>query len=374
MKIDDLVISLGFETYAETVQRATFPTDLLVEVALAEWRAGTLAVADPWRSHLHQARVLLRRGNPAFPSAPDRVHVAPHRWRRGDAVDYDSAVEAARTYLGRVRRASPRGSALIVTHPVVAAAADPDEWGAVTYYAWDDWAAHPHMAAHRPAFERAYTAIAARGIRVAAVSSGIIDRIASPGPTLVVPNGLRESEWTEPIAAPSWYESTPSPRLLYSGTVDSRISLPHLAATARALPHGSVLVVGTLNRPGLTEELADLPNVTVMPWQTRDVIRGLTFHCDAALIPHVDSTLTRGMSPLKMYEYLAAGRPVVGTDLPVIRAQPGVRVADGPDDFAATVLDALAAGPAAEEDRLAFVQANGWRSRMTTLLDFATAP
>jgi glycosyltransferase involved in cell wall biosynthesis len=368
----DVLISLAFETYADTVRRASFSPDLLVEQAMASAGPAKVVVADAWRSYLSAVKQRVSGEPVRFPAAPNRVHLAPHRWRRSDPVSYPAALAQSRRYLARLRAAvdAPRTS-LVVTHPLPAAAADPGQWRRVTYYGWDDWAAHPRMAESWPAFEQAYADIAAHGLQVAAVTPRIVERVAPTGAALVLPNGIREDDWIHPVTAPQWYLDMPRPRLLYTGTVDGRLSAPHVSAVARAFPTGSVLVVGTIDRPGVQAEFADLPNVTVRNWEPRDVVRGLIFHCDAGLIPHVDSPLTRAMSPLKMYEYLAAGRPVVATDLPAVREVHNVLVAGDIDGFIGAVRRALENGPAAEPARLEFIRANGWARRMTTLLEFA---
>jgi hypothetical protein len=82
------------------------------------------------------------------------------------------------------------------------------------------------------------------------------------------------------------------------------------------------------------------------------------------------------MSPLKLYEYLAGGRPVAAVDLPPIARVGHPRVAlagDGPDAFAAAVHRALEIGPATGDERLRFLRDNGWRSRHEPLIDLAFA-
>ena len=41
---------------------------------------------------------------------------------------------------------------------------------------------------------------------------------------------------------------------------------------------------------------------------------------DVCVVPHRLNRLTMAMSPLKLYEYLAGGRPVAASDLPAVRA------------------------------------------------------
>jgi glycosyltransferase involved in cell wall biosynthesis len=78
------------------------------------------------------------------------------------------------------------------------------------------------------------------------------------------------------------------------------------------------------------------------------------------------------MSLLKLYEYLAGGRPVVATDMPPVRAvDPGiVRVREG-ESFADGVARALDRGPLTNDQRIAFIAANSWQRRHGELLALA---
>ena len=75
------------------------------------------------------------------------------------------------------------------------------------------------------------------------------------------------------------------------------------------------------------------------------------------------------MSPLKLYEYLAGGRPVAATDLPPVQTVDPriVRVREG-ESFADGVAAALDRGPLSEDERLAFIDANSWQRRHDELL------
>jgi hypothetical protein len=80
------------------------------------------------------------------------------------------------------------------------------------------------------------------------------------------------------------------------------------------------------------------------------------------------------MSPLKIYEYVAAGRPVASTDIAPVRGihKNVVLVADG-DSFADGVAKALAVGPMTESDRQSFLTENSWPSRHEQILELAFA-
>ena len=78
------------------------------------------------------------------------------------------------------------------------------------------------------------------------------------------------------------------------------------------------------------------------------------------------------MSPLKLYEYLAGGRPVAASDLaPVRDVDPRVVLVPEGHSFADGVDEALSRGPLTEDDRFAFIEANSWARRHEQILRVA---
>jgi glycosyltransferase involved in cell wall biosynthesis len=76
------------------------------------------------------------------------------------------------------------------------------------------------------------------------------------------------------------------------------------------------------------------------------------------------------MFPMKFFEYLAAGRPVVSTDLPAIRPFADlVDIATSTDSFVESIDRVLAGRTAPLEQRLAAARANTWDSRMDRMLE-----
>ena len=96
---------------------------------------------------------------------------------------------------------------------------------------------------------------------------------------------------------------------------------------------------------------------------------------DLGLLVHRELPLTRAMSPLKLYEYLAAGLPVVASDLPPVRGvHPSVELVNpAGGDYPRAVRAALASGRAGESERLAFIERSSWRARHDELLALALA-
>lgn len=306
-------------------------------------------------------------------------HWEPLRWRRREPVSVRALERFYATYDRRLRalaeRRGMRRPAVITGQPFVAAFA-PLEWaGPVTLFATDDLSAHPDYRRWQPSLLTAYERVALSGRRLCAVSAAIVERVAPRGPSAVVPNGVDAGLWREPAAAPAWFEALPGPRLLYVGTLDSRIDTGALRQVARAFRRGTVLLVGPVTEAEHLAAALEEPNVVVHEPVPREQVAALCRAADACLLPHRRTALTEAMSPLKLYEYLASGTPTVATDLePVARAGGAIaRVAPG-GDFAAAVGRALARGRISERERLAFVERNSWTSRSAAVLDLALAP
>lgn len=88
---------------------------------------------------------------------------------------------------------------------------------------------------------------------------------------------------------------------------------------------------------------------------------------DVAIIPWKINAITRATSPLKVYEYLAMGRPVVAPDIEPLRGMPGVHLARDAQAFSEKLAEARAAAfPEAEV--AAFVEENDWNARVSRLV------
>jgi teichuronic acid biosynthesis glycosyltransferase TuaH len=373
----DVVFTFSFDSWATAVRRRIFPSDVVAMDLLTTSRARRVLIADAYSSLFGRVkRCLLRERRAPFPH-DDRVSlVSPLRLKNCDPFDARAIKEIYKRYVSFLAStAKERGlynPVLITTHPFAAAAASNNGfWRHVTYYGWDDWAAHPTYSAYKPAILEAYRTIAAAGHRVIGVTPRIVEGISSQGLSTVVANGIFPLEWAEPMPAPSWFTDLPKPRFIYTGCIDSRLDLEYIKAVSTAFPAATIVIVGYLEDALAVAPLRKITNIYFAPQQSREAIRGITFAADVALIPHIRSDLTQAMSPLKMYEYLAAGKPVVATDLEPIRAIPEVRRAATPEEFVQQIRAALEAEATSEKDRMAFVEANSWSARLRKFYDAA---
>lgn len=193
---------------------------------------------------------------------------------------------------------------------------------------------------------------------------------------VLVPNGVDYAAFAaarnSPAPEPADLRAIPRPRLAYVGHVSLRLDLPLLAEVARARPEWSLVLLGSVWERGCEAEMANLralPNVHFLPPREGPAVPAYLVACDVGLMPYRINQETESVSPLKLYEYLAAGLPVVSTDVPAAReVVPLVSIAAGSKGWVEAIASALAErDPARRKARLALAAANDWERRMEEL-------
>lgn len=380
--VRDVVFTFTFETWADAVRREMHrPPDRLLQTLLEHPAVGGLLVVNPFRSR----PVQIARGVTAtahhedFPHGTCRGLLTPVRVRRHDPGRAASLERHYRSYDRQVRRAAADlglDSPVVITSDPIVAGFAPLGWaGPVTYYARDDWTVHPGYRRWWAACALAYTRMRERGVRVCAVSEQLLQRLAPTGLSAVVPNGVVAGEWSAVHAppAPTWVDPR-KPLVVYVGTIDSRIDVGIVGACAASFPHVAFTFVGQIDDPAHLAPLSVYPNVSLRSSVSRPEMVGLVRAASCCIVPHRPTRLTEAMSPLKLYEYVAAGRPVVATNLPPMRdVHPAVKLAAGKREFVEALRAALEEPPMGEAQRQAFIRDNDWRSRHETLLAVAYA-
>jgi glycosyltransferase involved in cell wall biosynthesis len=190
----------------------------------------------------------------------------------------------------------------------------------------------------------------------------------------LVPNGVDAARFAPASGAAIAPDvaALPRPRLGYAGSLASWIDFDLLAMIARARPQWSLVLVGPVASDAQAQvaALQRLPNVHVLGERPYRAIPTYLHGFDVSLIPFQINDLTRAVNPVKFFEYIAAGQPVVATPLPeLLRFQETCAIAASGDDFIACIESALSTRDDGERvrQRLAFAQANDWSQRVDSV-------
>jgi GT2 family glycosyltransferase len=135
-----------------------------------------------------------------------------------------------------------------------------------------------------------------------------------------------------------------APRVGYVGRLDERIDWTALETTVRDHPRARFVFMGPVE-PSVRSSwarLAAFPNVEYRGTVPHERLAAALSALDICLLPHRVTPLTESMDPLKLYLYLAAGKPVAALGA---RVEPSlaswVKRAEGPADFSRLVGDLL---------------------------------
>jgi glycosyltransferase involved in cell wall biosynthesis len=180
-----------------------------------------------------------------------------------------------------------------------------------------------------------------------------------------LPNAVDEAFFTPPTGEDPLVRAMPRPRVVFAGTIGDWIDLDAVTETARRLPRASIVLVG----PGHGARGASLPANVFTPGPVEyERLPAVIHACDAGIIPFRRTPRTEAASSNKLFQYLAAGLPVVASrTFEFERAGAPVALADSPAEFAAAVETALAHRDQDRSARVAFAREQTWDRRFATI-------
>jgi GT2 family glycosyltransferase/2-polyprenyl-3-methyl-5-hydroxy-6-metoxy-1,4-benzoquinol methylase/glycosyltransferase involved in cell wall biosynthesis len=156
----------------------------------------------------------------------------------------------------------------------------------------------------------------------------------------------------------------------YYGAIAEWFDLDLVAAVAEKFREHCLVLVGS-DTVRARSRLGRLPNVKFIGEVPYGELPYYLYGFDVCILPFKVVPLTRATNPVKVYEYLSAGRQVVSIDLPEMQ-QFGdlVRVADNHADFISAVAAAMdqEIDPDAVRRRRAFAGEQTWAHRVDTLM------
>ena len=288
---------------------------------------------------------------------------------------------AARRWLDR-RHLGWRGGVDVVyiSHPMHAVLLDECSDSVLTVFDWtDDFARFGSLPpGERAAMAAATDRLLQRVDLVVAVSRALCDRARAAGRHVEwLPNATDldaisgdQRAGSDPLAG------IPRPRLGYVGQIANRLDYPLLDALAGAEPGWSLVLIGPVwpSDRAAVDALARRPNVHLLgPCEHRELPRILA-QLDVCLLPHTVDALTETMDPIKLYDYLASGRPIVSTPVAgTARFADAIALAATAPAFIESVRRVLAAPDEGAEQRRALGAANSWDGRAEELRGYLRA-
>ncbi len=158
------------------------------------------------------------------------------------------------------------------------------------------------------------------------------------------------------------------PVIGYYGALAQWLDYPLLAALADRRPEWNFILVGDI----FVDDLAGLehkPNVQLLGRKPYSQMPLYLDHFDACLIPFRLYNVTHAVDPVKFYEYISAGKPVISTPLTEMSIYKDLLYfATGVDEFIEQIERALAERDLAlYKRRVELARANDWKDRFDSM-------
>lgn len=175
-----------------------------------------------------------------------------------------------------------------------------------------------------------------------------------------IPNGVDFQHFAQKQPRPA--DLPTSPDLIgYSGAIAPWVDWDLLDYVARQNPQLTFVFLGSLFQ--LHKFPLQLPNVKYLGLKNYSQLPGYLQHFKVGLIPFRLTEMTKGCNPIKLYEYYAAGLPVLATPLPELLAVPKIHLENDPQKFSKRLQLLVNDEKSGQVERLAFAQENDWSRR-----------
>jgi glycosyltransferase involved in cell wall biosynthesis len=208
------------------------------------------------------------------------------------------------------------------------------------YYCADDWAASDQWWNSAQDIRARETELASNVDLIVGTSTKLVKKWKPINQdTVLVSNGADVGSFKRALdldlQVPGDLQQIPTPRIGYVGFVDGRFDTQLYERLADRRPGWHFVIIGPLmERHVDLSRLRQKPNVHFLGARPRASLPAYLKGFAVCTIPYICNTLAESIFPLKLFEYLAAGRPVVSTGLPELAAfSDYVRVAVTPDEF-----------------------------------------
>jgi len=188
---------------------------------------------------------------------------------------------------------------------------------------------------------------------------------------VMLPNGVNFEHFNraanETFEVPADMKEIKRPIMGFVGMLQECIDYDKIEYIAKTRPEWSVVLVGK-PLPGVNlDYLKQYENVHFLGLKKYDELPAYIQNFDVCLNVFRDGNLSRDVSPLKFYEYLATGKPVVSTPQPeqVLGYADAVYIAYGEEDFVKKCEEALAEQDDAKYNkRIDYARACSWDARV----------
>lgn len=218
--------------------------------------------------------------------------------------------------------------------------------------------------------------LAKKADMVFATAKPLCTRLQAVNPNaMFIPNGANFPRFhaaSQPQEMPEDFPAGSSPVFCFVGALQPCIEYGFIEYAAKARPDWRFVFLGRQVAGVNLSSLQALANCHFLGLRPNEQLPRYLAHCDACLNLFDQSDLSKDVSPLKFFEYLATGKPIVSTPQPeqILQYASDIHIAATREEFLAACEAALQDTSAARiQARIELGRQSAWDSRVAQMED-----
>ena len=235
----------------------------------------------------------------------------------------------------------------------------------IVYDCMDEWKNFPGM---REALSREEERLVATADVVAVSGARLFEKWKSARPVLV--RNAADFEFFANAPRENLLDGVPRPIVGYFGAIAKWLDVELVRYAAKARPQYTFVLIGGVFDVDVSA-IEKLQNVRLLGQQPYARMPSYLAAFDACMIPFVVDEITAATDPVKFYEYVSLGKPVVATPMPELAPYGDLLYVAATPSELVEKLDAAVGedDPALAARRVALARDNTWAARAETLRD-----
>lgn len=183
---------------------------------------------------------------------------------------------------------------------------------------------------------------------------------------LYAPNGLDIDFFNNADTNfPTEFKNIPEPRVIYIGCIHDWFDTELVSKAAKALPGCNFVLIGPVQRD--LSILENLKNVHIIGSRPYSQIAQYLTHSQIGIIPFKVNELINSVNPIKLYEYMICGLPVVSMEWEELKnINSPAFLSKNYDEFINNI--ELALNSTDKDNYISFAQNHSWSKRLNLML------
>lgn len=182
--------------------------------------------------------------------------------------------------------------------------------------AWDNFLKFPPLAKHQTLFHETYESyqeISDFWITNSYVNASFFKKEFNVLKCYIVKNGVDPTRFSEKAVIPTDLKKIKHPRIGFGGKITHQIDTDLFNYLIVNNPDKNFIIIGEMLDRNIYKKIVQRPNLYYLGDKHYDVYPSYISNFDVCILPYVTQERGHGSDPIKLYEYIAARKPVVAT-------------------------------------------------------------